>query len=96
VSLLVSASVSNFGCYGIEACLAALKGNSAVLHSPEQEVELIFACYRAGAVDGVTGFIEPFVDALSSDVCVGLTRMLHAIVKNGLSPSKIFQVPEAK
>jgi hypothetical protein len=47
-------------------------------------------------VDGVTGFVEPFVDALSSDVCVGLTRMLHAIVKNGLSPSKIFQVPEAK
>lgn len=96
VSLLVSASVSNFGCYGIEACLAALKGNSAILHSPEQEAELISACYRAGAVDGVTGFVEPFVDALSSDVCAGVVRLLHAIVKNGLSPSKIFQVSEAK
>lgn len=95
VSLLVSASVSNFGCYGIEACLAALQGNSAVLHSPELEAELIMACYRAGAVDGVTGFVEPYVDALSADVCVGLTRLLHAIVKNGLSPSKIFQVPQA-
>lgn len=96
VSLLVAASVSNFGCYGIEACLAALKKNPSVLHSPEQEAELIAACYRAGAVDGVTGFIEPFVDALSSEVCVGLTRLLHAIVKNGLSPSKIFQAAEAK
>lgn len=96
VSLLVSASVSNFGCYGIEACLAALKGNQAILHSAEQESALIAACVREGAVDGVTGFVEPFVDALSEDVCCGMTRMLHAIVKNGLNPSKIFQVPAAK
>ena len=96
VSLLVSASVSNFGCYGIEACLAALIGNPLVLHSAEQELALIAACVREGAVDGVTGFVEPFVDALSEEVCAGLTRLLHAIVKNGLNPSKIFQSPEAK
>lgn len=96
VSLLVSACVSNVGSYGIEACLAALTGNLAVLHSPEQEAAIIQACYRAGAVDGVTGFVEPFVDALSEDVCVGIVRLLHAIVRNGLSPSKIFQAPEAK
>jgi len=96
VSLLVSASVSNFGCYGIEACLAALVGNPSVLHSPEQELALIAACVRAGAVDGVTGFVEPFVDALSEEVCAGMTRLLHAIVKNGLSPSKIFQTADAK
>lgn len=92
VSLLVSACVSNFGCYGIEACLAALTGNQAVLHSMEQEAMLIDACVREGAVDGVTGFVEPFVDALPLHVCTGITGILHAIVKNGLSPSKLFQV----
>ncbi|MEA2934175.1 MAG: D-glutamate cyclase [Variibacter sp.] len=95
VSLLVSASVSNFGCYGIEACLAAITGNLNVLHSPEQEVALIEACVREGAVDGVTGFIEPFVDALPVEVCAGLVSMLRATVKNGLTPSKIFQVANA-
>lgn len=93
VSLLVSATVSNFGCYGIEACLAAITGNLNVLHSPEQEAALIEACVREGAVDGVTGFVEPFVDALPLEVCTGLVSMLRATVKNGLTPSKIFQVP---
>ncbi len=94
VSLLVSACVSNFGCYGIEACLAALTGNQAVLHPMEQETMLVDACVREGAVDGVTGFVEPFVDALPVHVCSGITGILHAIVKNGLSPSKIFQVEQ--
>jgi hypothetical protein len=93
VSLLVAATVSNFGCYGIEACLAALLGNPAVLHTPEQERALIAACVREGAVDGVTGFVEPFVDALSADVCAGLIHLLHAIVKNGMTPAKIFRAP---
>ena len=95
VSLLVAATVSNFGAYGIEACLAALTSNQSVLHSPAQELALIDACVRAGAVDGVTGFIEPYVDALPAEVCSGITSMLHAIVKNGLTPSKIFAAPEA-
>lgn len=95
VSLLVAATVSNFGCYGIEACLAAITGNLNALHSPEQEAALIEACVREGAVDGVTGFIEPFVDALPVEVCAGLVAMLRATVKNGLTPSKIFQVPKA-
>ncbi len=95
VSLLIAATVSNFGAYGIEACLAALTGNLSVLHSPAQELALIDACVRTGAVDGVTGFVEPFVDALPAEVCCGLTSMLHAIVKNGLTPSKIFVAPEA-
>jgi D-glutamate cyclase len=95
VSLLVSATVSNFGCYGIEACLAAITVNLDVLHSPEQEKALIEACVREGAVDGVTGFIEPLVDALPVEVCTGLVAMLRAIVKNGLTPSKIFQVPKS-
>jgi hypothetical protein len=93
VSLLVAATVSNFGCYGIEACLASLLGNPSVLHTPEQECALIAACVHEGAVDGVTGFIEPFVDALSTDVCAGLIHLLHAIVKNGMTPAKIFRTP---
>ena len=94
VSLLVSATVSNFGCYGIEACLAALLQNPEVLHSPDQEVALIEACVREGAVDGATGFVEPLVDALPAEVCVGLVWLLHAVVKNGLMPSKIFKSTE--
>ena len=95
VSLLVAATVSNFGCYGIEACLAALLDKPSILHTPEQESALIAACVREGAVDGVTGFVEPYVDALPESACTGLVGLLRAIVQNGLTPSKIFQVPSA-
>ncbi len=94
VSHLVPATVSNFGCYGIAACMAAILEDPAVLHTPEQEAALIAACVREGAVDGATGFVEPFVDSLSQDVCVGFVRLLHAIVGNGISPPKIYRVPE--
>jgi hypothetical protein len=96
VSHLVPATVSNFGCYGIAACLAAILEDPAVLHTPEQEAALIAACVRAGAVDGATGFVEPFVDSLPEEVCTGFVRMLHAIVGNGINPTKIFRVPEAE
>jgi hypothetical protein len=95
VSLLVSATVSNFGCYGIEACLASLLDNLAILHTSEQEAALIAACVREGAVDGVTGLVEPFVDALPVEVCAGLVSLLRAIVKNGMTPPKIFQVSKS-
>lgn len=94
VSHLVPATVSNFGCYGIAACMAAILEDPAVLHSAEQEAALIAACVREGAVDGATGFVEPFVDSLPEAVCMGFVRMLHAIVGNGINPAKIYQVPE--
>ena len=92
VSLLVAATVSNFGCYGLAACLAAILGNVNVLHSPEQDHELIAACVRVGAVDGATGFVEPFVDALPAVASSSMVHLLHAVVRNGLNPTKIFRV----
>ena len=96
VSHLIPATVSNFGCYGIAACLAAILEDPAILHTPEQEAALIAACVREGAVDGATGFVEPFVDSLSQEVCMGFVRLLHAIVSNGINPTKIFQVPDSE
>lgn len=92
VSLLVSAVVSNFGCYGLEACIAAITGNTNVLHSPEQDLEIIAECTRLGGVDGITGFVEPCVDALPAVASAAFVHMLHAIVRNGLSPAKMFRV----
>jgi hypothetical protein len=95
VSTLVAASVSNFGCYGIEACLAALVGDCAVLHTPEQDAQLIDECVRVGAVDGATGLVEPYVDALPSIVSSSFVHLLHAVVRNGLSPPKVYKLDDA-
>ncbi len=92
VSMLLAASVSNFGCYGIEGCLAALTGKPEVLHSADQEMHVIDACMRVGAVDGATGMIEPFIDSLPAAASTGFVTLLRAIVENGLTPAAIYKL----
>jgi hypothetical protein len=63
-----------------------------VLHSAEMELEVIRACAAAGAVDGATGFVEPFVDALPARIHANLVEVLHTIVQNGLNPPALFRM----
>jgi hypothetical protein len=87
--------VSNWGAWGIEACLAALSEDPDVMHSAAMELDVIHACTAAGAVDGATGFVEPFVDALPASVCASLVEVLHTIVRNGLNPPALFRTSTA-
>lgn len=89
--VLICATVSNWGALGIEACLAAMTEDLRVLHSPETELDVIRACTDAGAADGVTGFIEPCVDALPAKICASMVEILHTIVGSGLNPPTLFR-----
>jgi len=89
--VLICATVSNWGAWGIEACLAAVTGNTHVLHEPTLELEVIRACTDAGGVDGLTAFIEPLVDALPAQMCANIVEILQAIVTNGLNPPQLFR-----
>lgn len=89
--VLICATVSNWGAWGIEACLAALTANPHVLHSPQMELDVIRACTDAGGVDGLTAFIEPLVDALPAQMCANVVEILQAIVTNGLNPPALFK-----
>jgi hypothetical protein len=78
--LVVSASVSNWGAYGIAAALAVQRRRPELLHAPAAEQRLIEACVRAGAVDGATFKAENTVDGIG---CLGHTSivgLLGAIV----------------
>jgi hypothetical protein len=90
--VLIAATVSNWGAWGIEACLAALAEDLHVLHSPDMELDVIRACAAAGAVDGATGLVEPFVDALPARICANLVEVLQTIVRNGLNPPALFRM----
>jgi hypothetical protein len=86
--ILIASTVSNWGAYGIEACLAALTGNMEILHSPETDLLTLQACIGAGAIDGLSGFCEPFQDGIPGEMCANLVSMLHFIVRSGLTGSK--------
>ena len=79
----VIANISNWGAYGVAACLAALTGNAAAFHDGEEEIRLIEACVRAGAIDPVGGQLRPYVDGTDARTNAALVDLLRSVV--GLS-----------
>ena len=45
--------MSNWGCYGVEACLAFLIGQSELIHSPQDEARILRACLDAGGLEAM-------------------------------------------
>jgi hypothetical protein len=68
VDIMVAASVSNWGAYGVEACLAVLLDAPELLHDAEIESRMLAGCIAAGGIDGVTHMPEPGVDGMSEAV----------------------------
>jgi hypothetical protein len=82
--VLVFASTSNWGAYGIAAALAGLLGNVNVLHDTDTERRMLERCVDAGAMDGVEARQVPLVDGTSLGVQLGLITMLREIVQLSL------------
>lgn len=78
---LITAAVANWGAYGIVACLAVILGKPQLLHSAQQELDLINACVQAGAADGITGRLEATVDGLPANVHRSIVELLNALVR---------------
>lgn len=80
--VVVVATTSNWGAWGIEACLALITGCREVLHTPALERNVLRACADAGAMDGITGFIEPDVDGIPGEMGAYIVDMLGYTVRN--------------
>lgn len=82
---MVTATVSNWGAYGIAACLAILSGKFEVFHNGELERRILHRCADAGLIDGASGYVEEGADGLSNKVHIALVTILAELVKRGLS-----------
>src|SRR5665213_2978745 len=76
----VIANISNWGAYGVAACLAAMLGNEAIFHDGPQELRLIDACMRAGAIDPVGGQLRMWVDGTDAASNAALVELLRSVV----------------
>lgn len=81
---LVISTTSNWGAYGISACLAFLLGDPSLLQDAATERRLIEQCALSGAVDGMSALPIPSVDGTSLEVQQAVVCMLGMIVSNGL------------
>ncbi len=82
VDALVVAAVSNWGAYGVEACLAFLADLPEAMHDATLERLTLEAAADAGLMDGITGHVEPSVDGLRADVHIAVVSLLGALVRN--------------
>ena len=77
----VVAAISNWGAYGMLACLAAMRGDATLLHPVEAEARMVQACRMAGALDGGTGGGHHSVDGVVAPADVAVVALLHELVR---------------
>lgn len=75
-------NISNWGAYGICACLAALCDDAEVLHNRQTELRMIDECVKAGALDPVSGMYRPYVDGEPDYINGHIIDMLQGIVRH--------------
>jgi len=80
VDLLVTAAISNWGAYGIEASIAVVTGRNGALHTVEEEERMLKYLVKSGAVDGVTGKRELSVDNVPLKVHTSIIKILEGFI----------------
>jgi D-glutamate cyclase len=79
--LAVPAVISNWGAYGIVACLAAIRERPDLLHTAEMERHLLKIAISAGAIDGMSGRSRLAVDGIGLETSVGIVELLSEIYR---------------
>lgn len=80
VDSLVTASISNWGAYGIEACLALLAGKRGLFHTSRLERSVLKCMVAVGAIDGSTGRNELSVDGVPGERYLAAIDALGALI----------------
>jgi len=94
--VLVSASISNWGAYGISAMLAYMKGNPLILQDPDTERRMLEAAVGAGAVAAGSLATIPWVDYTSPEAQQAVVTLLREIVVNALRRQSVDKYPVVK
>ena len=79
--VLVVAAVSNWGAYGIEACLGMLLKRDDLQHSPREAERIILRCLEAGGLEAMFCTQRYFVDGIAGEVSVSLVQILREMVR---------------
>jgi D-glutamate cyclase len=79
--VLVVAAVSNWGAYGIEACMSMLLGRANLVHSPREAERIILRCLDAGGLEAMQCTRRFLVDGIGGEVSVSLVQILGEMVR---------------
>ena len=81
---LITATVSDWGCYAMIASLAYLTRNIDVMHTAELEKETITTASNAGMID-MYGWLIPAIDGFGLEINLPIVSLMRELVKSSLS-----------
>ena len=73
---VITATCSDWGCYGMMAALAYLKRDMEILRREEMESEVMRVAARNGFID-MTGSLLPGIDGFSTRMNVGIVSLMR-------------------
>jgi len=79
--ILVTAAVSNWGCYAIVGALAARLKDARLVHSPEMEEILLRRGVEIGLINSVDGLIDANVDGIPLSTHLAISEIIEGIVR---------------
>jgi hypothetical protein len=82
--VMVAAAISNWGGYGIAACLAALAKDPSVFHDPAVEERILRRSADASFIDGATGWVEPSADGVASPIQQAFVALMGEAVRQAV------------
>ncbi|MDR7435691.1 MAG: DUF4392 domain-containing protein [Armatimonadota bacterium] len=91
--VLVIASISNWGAYGIEASLALLLGRPEVLHSREVDRRVHELTAAAEANNDGPGLLDPGTDGVPVHLHGHLVELLSFMVQSGMDFGRLYKEP---
>ncbi len=73
---IITATVSDWGCYGLMAAIAYLKKNMDIFHDGDMEMEVMRVATRSGMVD-MTGSLIPGIDGFNTRIIVNIVELMR-------------------
>lgn len=87
--ILVVATIANWGCYAIEACLAAALYMPEAIHAVSDERRVLDAAARCGLIDPSAGVANGWVDGTPPACSESILTLLREMVKLRLSRKRV-------
>ena len=80
---IITATVSDWGCYAMIAALAYLKEDPEIMHSPELERKAMETASSSGMID-MYGWLIPAIDGFGLEINMPIVALMQELVKSAL------------
>ncbi|EKQ51660.1 MULTISPECIES: DUF4392 domain-containing protein [unclassified Clostridium] len=84
---IITATVSDWGCYGLIAAIAYLKKDLEILHTKEMQEEAMIVASRSGMID-MYGWLVPAIDGFGLSLNLSMVNLMRECVSYAIKLEK--------